>query len=135
MSRVKIDVPGWGSFNGEMRGIPFENGVSTRELTPHEKLMLGSVIGISDIDSGKQVGAGVEMANIYNVSAEVKPVEKPKAVVEDKPVVLEYDRDRLEEIASEGGIKAVREIAAKFNVKGVEISKMIDGIIEAQKAK
>jgi hypothetical protein len=131
MSKVRITVPGWDRFTGLLGVIPFEDGVSTRELIPQEKSRLGAILGIEDVDGG-QVGAGVDMAKIYNVSAEVKPVE-PKPVAPKPEKVLQYNREKLEAIAEEGGIKAIREIAAKFDVKGVEISKIIDEVIEAQK--
>ena len=134
MSKVRINVPGWEKFTGLLGVVPFEDGVSVRELVPEEKARIGSIIGIEDVDGG-QVGAGVEMAKIHGAKAPVaapapKPEPKPEA-----PAELKYNREKLEAIAEEGGIKAIRKIADEFDVKGVEISKMIDEIVEAQKAK
>jgi hypothetical protein len=132
MSIVRIDVPGWDTFTGLLGMVPFENGVSSRELTQAEMLRIGANIAIVKVGSNEQVGAAVTMVNSRNISAEVKVASKTLEQETVAKVAYEYDRERLEEIASEGGIKAVREIAAKYNVKGVEISKMIEEILKAQ---
>ena len=134
MSKVRINVPGWEKFDGLLGMVPFENGVSTRELTKDEIMRIGANIAIVKVDSDEQVGAAVTMANSRNVSAEVKAAS-PTLAEEQPKVELKYDRDKLLEIASEGGIKAIREIAKEFDVRGVEISKMIDDIIQAQMPK
>lgn len=132
MSIVKIDQSGWDAFTGQLGPVPFENGVSTRPLTPAEKTRLGAAIKLVEIDSGKQIGASTIMANTRHLSAQVTPTRQaPKE--EPKPKVeLKYTKDKLQEIASEGGIKAIREIAKEFDVKGVEINKIIDEIVKVQ---
>lgn len=128
---VKIDVPGWEHYEGLLGMVPFKNGISERPLTQIEMDRIGASIRLVKVDSDEQVGASVAMANSRNVSAEVKaPLQV--AQPEPEPVELEWDRERLEVLASEGGIKSVREVAKLYGVKGVEISKMIDEIIEAQ---
>ena len=132
MHFVKIDQIGWDSYNGLLGMVPFKNGVSERPVTDVEMSRLGASIRLVKVDSDEQVGAATTMANSRHVSAEVEapiePVkEEPKAEVE-----LKYTKDQLEEIASEGGIKAVRDIAKEFDVKGVEISKMIEDIMKVQ---
>jgi hypothetical protein len=131
MSFVRIDQKGWETFTGLLGPVLFENGVSKRELTPNELARLGASVKLVTLEGDKQVGAATIMANSRHVSAAVKPVVKPK-VERAEPIQLKYDKDKLEEIASEGGIKAVREVAKEFGVKGVEISKMIDDIVTAQ---
>lgn len=132
MHIVKIDQIGWDSYTGQLGMVPFENGISTRPLTDHEMTRLGASIKLVKVGSDEQVGAATTMANSRHLSAEVETAiipteEKPEVVVE-----LKYTKDQLEEIASEGGIKAIREIAKEFDVKGVEISKMIDEIMQVQ---
>lgn len=130
MFLVRIDKAGWETFTGQLGMVPFENGVSTRPLTEIEMRQIGASIRIVRLESDEQVGPAVTMVNARSVSAEVKT---PLPTVEEEPeVTLEFDRDALEKLADEGGIKAVREVAAKFNVKGVGIDKMIDDILAAQ---
>lgn len=136
MFKVRIDRKGYDKFNGTLGFVEFENGVSVRPLTEREVAVIGASIRLVRVDTDEQVGQGVKIKEGTKASAEVK---KPLAKASDaKPVEakpLKYDKDKLEEIASEGGIKAIREIAKEFDVKGVEISKMIDGILEAQAPK
>jgi hypothetical protein len=132
MFKVKIDVPGWDSYTGLLGMVPFENGISTRPVTDHEATKLGALLRVVRIDSDEQIGASTIMAGSRHISAEVAPsIIATKE--EEKPVKeLKYSKDRLDEIASEGGIKAIREIAKEFDVKGVEISKMIEEIMQVQ---
>jgi hypothetical protein len=128
---VKIIVQGWDSYTGLLGMVPFENGISTRPVTAQEAARLGASLSIVKVDSNEQVGASVNMASARNVSAEVQaPLKHPEE--ESVPIEVKYTKDRLYEIASEGGIKAVREIAKEFEVKGVEINKMIDDIMKVQ---
>lgn len=132
MFKVRIDVPGWESYSDLFCMVPFENGVSTRPVTDQEALRIGAIIKCVRVDNDEQLGAATVMAESKNVSAAIVP-ELAKA--SDKPeteIVLKYSKDKLEEIASEGGIKAIREVAKEFDVKGVEISKIIDEIMKVQ---
>lgn len=131
MHIVKIDKEGWEAFTGSLGPVPFKNGVSERPLTEQEIGRIGASIRLVKVDSDEQVGPAVVMVDARNVSAEVK-VALQTSEEEPEVVELKYDREKLEEIASEGGIKAVREIAKEFDVKGVEISKMIEDILKAQ---
>jgi hypothetical protein len=132
MQKVRIDAPGWEGFSDLLGGVPFKNGVSERELTPQEVLRLGACIRLVKVENDEQVGASTVMASSRNVSASVEePLQK--ASTDQRPEVEpKYSRDKLEEIASEGGIKAIREVAKEFDVKGVEINKMIDEVMKVQ---
>jgi hypothetical protein len=129
----KIDAIGWNCYTGLVGTVPFKDGISERPLTDQEIARLGAVIRLVRVDSDEQVGAAVTMAGIGHVSAEVVA---PSPTLEDEQteqkVELKYDREKLLEVASEGGIKAIREIAKEFDVKGVEINRMIDDIVKAQ---
>ena len=130
---IKIDVPGYEHFTSLFCMVPFKNGVSERPVTEQEALRIGSIIKTVRLDTDEQLGASTVMANTRHMSAEVVPLRLSLAEVKEEPEVeLKYTKDQLEEIASEGGIKAVREIAKEFDVKGVEISKMIDDIMKVQ---
>lgn len=132
MFLVRIDKAGWETFSGQLGLVPFKDGVSTRPLTDIEMRQIGASIRIVRLESNEQVGPAVAMVDARSVSAEVK-TPLPTVAETEPEVALEYDRDTLEKLADEGGIKAVREIAAKFGVKGVGIDKMIEDILEAQR--
>lgn len=132
MNIVRIAAPGWEGYSDLLGGVPFKDGVSERPLTPQEMARIGASIKLVKVDSDEQVGASTIMACSRNISAEVVPALKKASEATPKEVEPKYSKDRLEEIASEGGIKAIREIAKEFDVKGVEISKMIDEIMKVQ---
>lgn len=140
MHKVKVDMVGFEHYTGLLGSVPFTNGISDRPITDDEASRLGASVKLVKVDNNEQVGAATIMANARNLQKEAKPVEaapveKPRAREAEKQVAkvaLEYDRDKLEEIASEGGIKAVRKIADTFDVKGVQINALIEGILEAQ---
>lgn len=135
MDRVRIDVPGWDGFTGALGGVPFTDGISDRPLTPQEIARIGANMRIVKLDGDGQVGPGMDMIAAESRPAPILNARPEEAKPEPTPVVLEYDRERLEKLAEDGGIKAVREVATKFGVKGVQISQLIDGILEAQKGK
>lgn len=135
MHIVRIDRTGWEKFTGNLGFVEFKDGISVRPLTDREIQQIGASIRLARVDTDEQVGLGVRIQQNRKMSAEVKK-QLPKASEKKEEVKpLKYDRDKLDEIASEGGIKAIREVAKEFDVKGVEISKMIEDILEAQAPK
>jgi hypothetical protein len=135
MFKVKIDMVGFDSFSDLMMGIPFENGISARVVTPDEADRLGASVRLVKVDSDEQVGAGTVMAKARLDKVEA-PVAVPAPKAPEEPVVpvteVKYTRESLEELAESGGIKAVRKVADEFGVKGVQITALIDGILLAQ---
>jgi hypothetical protein len=132
MHICKIDAVGWEHYTGLLGLVPFKNGVSERPLTPIEEVRIGASIRLVRVESNEQVGAATVMAEARNISAASAPALQTANEEPAREVELKYTKDKLEEIASEGGIKAVREIAKEFDVKGVEISKMIEDIMKVQ---
>lgn len=135
MYKVKVDMPGFDSFNDVLGTVRFVNGVSERPITEDEALRLGASVKLIRVDSNEQVGAAIDMVKSKVVQDEPKTAPKPvvKEVVETpQENDLEWTKEALEALAEEGGIKAVRKVAEKFDVKGVQISAMIDGILKAQ---
>jgi hypothetical protein len=121
MHIVRIDQQGWDFYDGLLGMVPFKNGISTRPLTDQEMSQLGASIKLVKVENDEQVGASVTMVDSRRVSAEVAPL-LPTVKEDEKKVEVKYSKDKLEEIASEGGIKAIREVAKEFDVKGVEIN-------------
>jgi hypothetical protein len=136
MKKIRIDVPAFAKFNGKMSGVQFVDGVSEREVTPKEARKIGINVRIVEAGTDHQAGlnpniGAVPAAPIVHSDQTPEPVE-PLAL--PAPVVDEhqYTKDELETIANDEGIKGVREIATKFGVKGVQISQLITGILQAQ---
>lgn len=132
MFKVRIDRDGWESFTGQLGTVEFKDGVSVRPLTEREVQFLGASIRIVRADTDEQVGVGVTVKEGRKHSAKVVEPLKTETEEQKEAPVLKYDRDKLDEIASEGGIKAIREVANEFGVKGVQISSMIEDILKAQ---
>lgn len=148
---MKIDKQGWDKYTGLLGMVPFKDGVSERELTDREADIIGATIRLVDVKSEKQVGAAVKMFRSDKGNGKGKPKIDDPIVEPDPPVFDEPDpipdptptptpipdegptQESLEKIADEGGIKAIREVGNKYGVKGVEISKMIEDILEATK--
>lgn len=146
MTKVRIPLVGWEYFNGQLGGVQFKDGVSVRELTDLEIARIGANMRIEAVGTGEQVGIGVTIVEGMRLAAEVVPAkktveqeDKDKADEEAKVEVTEateakkkYTKDELEEIASEKGIKGIREVATLYGVKGVQIHQLIDEILLAQ---
>ncbi len=73
------------------------------------------------------------MVSTRNVSAVVETALQTKS---DEPEIeaktFEYTAADLEEIAGNGGIKALRKVADKYHVKGTSIAELIKEVLEAQ---
>lgn len=142
MYKVRIDEPGWDSYSDYLGAVKFENGVSERELTEREVIMIGANVKIVRIDNDEQVGLTVIMANTDHLSAEVTPplqrADQEEAVellydaLPPEEVNDLYTEEQLLEIAEKGGMKAIRKIGDEFGVKGVQINGLIKEILEAQ---
>lgn len=158
--RIKIIQKGWTGFSGSMGTMKFKDGMA--ETTPIEARRIGALVQVVECDENgfelDPVSDSHAMVMTRKMSATVTealktgdedPVEpeaaKPepadtlaseageRVAGEAKPVVvLAWDREKLEALAGEKGINALREIATPLNIRGTRISALIDGILEAQ---
>lgn len=157
MYKVRINEAGWNHFNDYLGHIKFTNGVSDRELTDREIEIVGSSLKITRIDSEEQLGPATNMIlKRENKAPILQPLESEKEVVAEIESKEEVDRvaettdgltqpvkeeakrwtkEELEILASEKGIQGIREEAAKFGIKGVQIASLIEKILEAQDTK
>lgn len=135
MFKIRIDVNGFDKYTGLLGTVHFTDGVSDREVTQDEYHRLGAIMKMVRADTDEQVGATITMAQSRNVSAEVVAPSKTAEEETLEAVEAKYSRDALELIAEKDGLKGIRKIAEEFNVKGVQISKMIDDIVKAQEPK
>lgn len=142
--KIRITVPGWDSFSGLFGTVEFENGVSVRDVTEQEALRIGANLNVVRIDTDEQVGAAavdnskIEAPTIEDADrTHEKPKPKETKVVnvvkeEKEDETPSFTKEQLELIADKKGIKGIREIAAMFDVKGVQIAQLIEGILQAQ---
>lgn len=136
MSIIRIDVPGYDTFDGYLGQLEFKGGVSVRSATSIEVQRIGANLKIVEVgNETKQIGPATAMANTGHVSASIETSystepEEPKTEDSDDSL---YTEDQLIKIGEDGGIKAVRQIANDYGIKGVSIDVMIKDILEAQK--
>lgn len=146
--KIKIDVIGWDAFTGNLGTVPFENGVSTRDVTQLEMNRLGANLKIVSLDTDLQVGISTLKNGHVEAPIMAEPIRTAELTLPEKEVVEEtvvekietekendtpkITKEDLEVIADKAGIKGIREIANKFDVKGVQISQLIEGILAAQ---
>lgn len=133
MYKIRIDSVGFEYFTGLLGQVPFTDGISDREVTDNEASRLGASVRVVKVDNNEQVGAATNIANARNVQAEVavvkeNPVETKEALTKE----LKYSKAFLEKLAEDGGIKAVRKVGDEFGVKNVQISSLIEEILQAQ---
>jgi hypothetical protein len=135
--RLKITQEGWQTYSDYLGSVKFENGISAEAVAPSVAIQLGALMSLEGIDDEAPAGAGQEILNNHDNSAEVViPLsEQSHEMTVEKPVVVsteKYTRESLEQTADEHGISGLRDIAEKFGVKGRGIVELIDEILQAQ---
>lgn len=72
---IKITEKGWETYSSDLGTVPFENGVSTREVSRVEAMALGSFISIQEIDADGnelgQISPALEAVKMTRVTANV----------------------------------------------------------------
>ncbi|MGZ8497409.1 MAG: hypothetical protein ACXWXL_03300 [Candidatus Binatia bacterium] len=131
MTIVRITEPGSEGFNGDIGGIEFKDGVSTRNLSPVEVTRLSASMRVVNDETRKQVGVAATLVESKHVEARVdEPLKTQRdPVVENQTERPRYTREELEAIADKGGIAELRKIADELGVKGKAIQTLIDGIL------
>jgi hypothetical protein len=125
--KIKIVMPGWAGFTGYLGMTEFADGVSVHDVGKIEAQRLASCVSIETMD-GHNPSAAQEIIDSRSVAlplATTPAAEKPD---ESAVMAMTYTPAELGEIADKGGIKAIREIADKFGVKGKSISEIISGL-------
>lgn len=147
--KVRITEPALSTYTGMLYQISFTNGVSDRELSSQEVSLIGAAMRVESVEGG-QVGASVDLINAKSMTV-ARAVEKNAEVAKDvnqaaqlestQPNTVEqaqatpterYTHDQLAEIADKSGIAGLREVGAKFGIKGRSINELIQEIMAAQ---
>jgi len=148
--KIKITEPGWRGFSDVMGGVPFDKGVSTRDVTQAEADALSAVVRVELVDAKAgeygvaerlvkhhQARANVEearkRATKEELAAEVEKRKQEQAERVKKVAGRLYTQEQLEKIADEEGINGLREIGKKFGVTDRSIAGLIREILQAQK--
>ena len=124
--KIKIVSPGWESFTGYFGVTEFKDGVSVEEVGVSEAQRLAANVSIVTLE-GKDPSAA--QAIIDSRADEMPIVNTPTEAEAPATIVMPHTREELEEIADKGGIKALREIAEKYGVKGKAITEIVSELL------
>jgi hypothetical protein len=120
MHKVRIDVAGWEAFTDLFGGVPFENGVSTRPLTPQEENRIGACIRVVRLDNDEQVGAATVMAESRNVSAEVVPALSNASEQPKEEIIPKYTKRNLKRLLQRVALKQSEKLQKNLTLKALK---------------
>jgi antitoxin component HigA of HigAB toxin-antitoxin module len=148
MKKIKIAVQGWECFSGMLGNITFKDGISEEIVSIKDRERIGGTIYVEEFDEenpdlpGEQVGSTVSILKIGDIAAEMEnTLEYGLKESSDAEILVTktkqsdrkiYPLEELEAIATEKGIKAIRELAVPYDLKGTSIQDLIDRILKAQ---
>jgi len=139
MPIVKIDQKGYEKFSDFMCGYEFKDGVSIGSLSQRDAERLGSLVRIVNVDDNLQINRASSMDSVLRPKVKPAQVEMNLDVDTEAELVDEssdsetYTEAQLAAIASSEGLLGLRLIGDPLGVKATSISKMIQGILQAQK--
>lgn len=137
--KLRLTAPGWQTYTGQMGVIFFENGLSVGDVLPVDAVRVAGVIGAEWEDGRPANVSQIYLDNMQTEAAVMQDNREPEApVVEIKSEVTQvtspevtYTEAQLAEIADNGGITALREIATPLGIKSNSIAAMIAAILKA----
>lgn len=162
MHKIKITQAGWDGYTGILGTMIFENGVSTTVPTRVQAAQFGVVMKFVEVDEdGNELGqmsANAELVRTAKIAIEpTEPMKRadvlsaeraasePTKTAEEAPDPMPFDapaepakvwtREELEAVADKSGINGLRKIGTPMGAKNTSISKLIEEILQAQKAK
>lgn len=132
--KLKLLQPGYESFTGLFGVTMFENGVSVGDVPLREARNIAISI-LTQYEDGSDPNPAQGVLNNMNLEAQVVAPNSFETHVEignkQAPALLPVvTREELEGIADKGGIKALRETASTYGVKGTSIAEIINEILE-----
>lgn len=136
--KIKLTEPGWETYTGDLGPIPFENGVSTREVNALEASRIANVVRVENVADGSNPSTSQLVLESQCIRMDgdmvrdvVSGVQSSGAETANKV----YTNAELEEIADRDGINGLRKIGDTLGVKAQGIAKLIALILEAQGGK
>lgn len=130
--KLKLLQAGYENMTGYLGMTMFENGLSVADVPLREARNLGMAIKVQ-YEDGTNPNPAQNL--LESMNDEAGKVEAPLADSETKSPrggALAYTQESLEAIADKDGIKGLRAVAEKFNVKGSSIAELIREILAAQ---
>jgi hypothetical protein len=148
MMKLKTVTTRMQGYTGVLGRARFVDGVSVEYLPRHIRDQMAASMEFVEIDAdGNEQPAGSQnrmirenktllehRAALERQTDAEKLAEMTKNTLDQSPIVDLQTKEQLEEIASTGGMKALREIAVKWGVKHRSIPTLIAMILERQNA-
>lgn len=146
MKYLKVVDAKWKGYTGALGIARFVDGVSETMLPRHIRDRMAAAMNFVEIDAdGNEQPAGAAHRMIREYAERAAPVktlsrqtegEKNAEIAASQVALAKFPvtltRSELEAIASKGGIKALREVADKWNVKHRSIPTLIEMVLDAQ---
>lgn len=133
--RIRITEPGWGGYTGPISNVMFEDAISVEPVSPQVAHMIGALIRIEACDDDKQVGAGAQIVDLHEASAdnlETLVAADPTLATPTASEKKTYTREELAAIADSRGVVGLREIATPLGASGRGIVELIERILAKQ---
>ncbi|RWB95539.1 MAG: hypothetical protein EOQ56_27705 [Mesorhizobium sp.] len=148
MKHLKIVAKGWEGYTSYIGGVPFKDGVSEHPVPRYIADRISSGIAMVEInEDGSETPAGVAHRLVAE-TRERAPVVEALARATDKeledeakldalraqkaPVERFYTREELEKVVEETGLKGLREISDRWDVKHRAVNPLIEMVLKAQ---
>jgi hypothetical protein len=146
MKKLKVVTTRMAGYTGVLGPVRFKDGVSEEYLPRHIRDRMAAAMELIEVDQdGNEQPAGAQhrllreykerapkLEPLVRQTDAEKTLELTKAALNATKVPTLETRDGLEKIAEKGGIKALREIGVKWNVKHRSIPTLIEMILDAQ---
>jgi hypothetical protein len=125
--KIKIVGAGWQGFTGYFGMTEFVDGVSAHEVSDIEAKRIAAVVQVETLE-GTDPSAAQQIIDSRAQPLILATTPVVEAPVQDKPV-MDHTAEELAAIADKGGIKALREAAEPFGVKGKSITEIIAALM------
>ena len=161
MAKIRITQKGWEGFSDSIGIVRFVDGVSVEDVSNAEAERIGANISVEFLDKpGVTPNPAQRLIDAKNQDSEdigyksrfdenpseekqeveqvpvgpqvpVEPTEEPEAVNLD---AFDFNRQSLELIAEQQGIKGLRVLAEPIGVKGTAIGSMIQEMLKVKES-
>ena len=129
--KLRLTQPGWENFTSNFGGVDFVDGLSVDDVTSREGARLGNIVQCALED-----GTNPSSSQAALESKCTPMVTRGDQVTRDVPTIARiYLKEELETLASEKGIKGLREVSEPLGVKATGIADLIELILGAQAPK
>lgn len=152
MDYLKIVSKGWQGYNGQLNIITFKDGVSTEPVDRRIADRIAASVSVVRCNADGTEGEEIEpvgpqhrlisetlvraavTTSLATQSEADKAMEArlDAARVLTAPLETLFTREELEKVADGTGMKGLREVGDKWNVRGRAIPELIDKILAAQ---